>query len=64
MREASDYTQYVSRCAENAGIVCEFFGVMLPLEVKKKNGERASIVVKGAVVEGMTGSRDKKRTKT
>jgi hypothetical protein len=33
-------------CAENAGILCELFGVILPIDVKKKNEERETSVVK------------------
>jgi hypothetical protein len=41
-----DYTQYVSICAENAGILYEVFGVILPIDVKKKEEERETSVVK------------------
>ena len=50
--------QYVRKMQE---FFVNYLAYVLPLDVKEKNGERASIVVKGAVVEGMTGSGDKKR---
>jgi hypothetical protein len=44
-------------CAENAGILCEVFGVILPIDVKKKNEERETSVVG----EGCRGGNERER---
>jgi hypothetical protein len=45
----------VSICAENAGILCQFFGVILPIDMEKKEEERETSVVE----EGCRGGNDR-----
>jgi hypothetical protein len=44
-------------CAKNAGILCKLFGVILPIDTKKKEEERETSVV----VEGCRGGNEREQ---